>query len=42
MGASRGTRPTDAAIFYSLDRARPGHRLTGEGIRKIVKERYDP
>ncbi len=41
MGASRGTRPTDAAIFYSLDRARPGHRLTGEGIRKIVKNCFE-
>lgn len=33
---SRGTRPGDAPLFTSLDFANSGHRLTGDGIRKIV------
>lgn len=33
---SRGTRPDDAPLFISLDFANSGHRLTGDGIRKIV------
>lgn len=33
---SRGTRPHDAPLFTSLDFANSGHRLTGDGIRKIV------
>jgi integrase/recombinase XerC len=33
---SRGTRPDDAPLFTSLDFANSGHRLTGDGLRKIV------
>ncbi len=36
LDASRGTRPDDAPLFTSLDFANSGHRLTGDGIRKIV------
>lgn len=36
LDASRGTRPDNAPLFISLDFANSGHRLTGDGIRKIV------
>lgn len=36
LEASRGTRPDDAPLFTSLDFANSGHRLTGDGLRKIV------
>jgi len=36
LDASRGTRPDDAPLFTSLDFANSGHRLTGDGLRKIV------
>jgi len=31
-----GSTPSDAPIFISLDYAHTGHRLTGDGIRRIV------
>lgn len=40
IDASKGTRNKSEAIFYALDRAKPGHRLTGEGIRKIVRDLF--
>ncbi len=36
LDAIRGTRPDDAPLFTSLDFHNNGHRLTGDGIRKIV------
>lgn len=36
LEASRGVRPDDAPLFTSLDFANSGHRLTGDGLRKIV------
>jgi integrase/recombinase XerC len=36
LEASRGTRPDDAPLFTSLDFYNSGHRLTGDGLRKIV------
>ena len=36
LAESRGTRPDDAPLFTSLDFANSGHRLTGDGLRKIV------
>jgi integrase/recombinase XerC len=36
LDASRGPRPDDSPLFTSLDFANSGHRLTGDGIRKIV------
>jgi integrase/recombinase XerC len=36
LEASRGTRPDDAPLFTSLDFANSGHRLTGDGLRKII------
>jgi integrase/recombinase XerC len=36
LTASRGTRPDDSPLFTSLDFHNNGHRLTGDGIRKIV------
>jgi integrase/recombinase XerC len=36
LDASRGTRPDDAPLFTSLDFANNGHRLTGDGLRKII------
>lgn len=36
LEASRGVRPDDAPLFTSLDFHNSGHRLTGDGIRKIV------
>ena len=33
---SRGTRSDDAPLFTSLDFHNNGHRLTGDGLRKIV------
>jgi len=33
---SRGTRPDDAPLFTALDFHNNGHRLTGDGLRKIV------
>ena len=36
LEASRGTRPDDAPLFTALDFHNSGHRLTGDGIRKIV------
>jgi integrase/recombinase XerC len=36
LTVSRGTRPDDSPLFISLDFANSGHRLTGDGIRKIV------
>jgi integrase/recombinase XerC len=40
INASKGKRSKNEAIFYALDRAKPGHRLTGEGIRKIVRDLF--
>jgi integrase/recombinase XerC len=40
LEASRGTRPDNAPLFTSLDFANSGHRLTGDGIRKIVVKLY--
>ena len=36
LEVSRGVRPDDAPLFTSLDFHNSGHRLTGDGIRKIV------
>jgi integrase/recombinase XerC len=36
LEASRGVRPFDAPLFTALDFHNSGHRLTGDGIRKIV------
>jgi integrase/recombinase XerC len=36
LEASRRTRPDEAPLFTSLDFHNSGHRLTGDGIRKIV------
>jgi integrase/recombinase XerC len=36
LTASRGTRPDDSPLFTSLDFHNNGHRLTGDGLRKIV------
>jgi integrase/recombinase XerC len=36
LEVSRGVRPDDAPLFISLDFHNSGHRLTGDGIRKIV------
>jgi integrase/recombinase XerC len=36
LDASRGTRPSNAPLFTALDFYNSGHRLTGDGIRKIV------
>ena len=36
LEASRGVRPDDAPLFTSVDFHNNGHRLTGDGIRKIV------
>lgn len=36
LDASRGTRPDDSPLFTSLDFHNNGHRLTGDGLRKIV------
>lgn len=33
---ARGYAPQNAPLFVSLDFANPGHRLTGDGIRKVV------
>jgi integrase/recombinase XerC len=36
LEVSRGVRPDEAPLFTSLDFHNSGHRLTGDGIRKIV------
>jgi integrase/recombinase XerC len=36
LEVSRGVRPDDAPLFTSLDFHNSGHRLTGDGLRKIV------
>jgi integrase/recombinase XerC len=36
LEVSRGVRPDDSPLFTSLDFHNGGHRLTGDGIRKIV------
>ena len=36
LDASRGTRPNDAPLFIAMDFYNPGHRLTGDAIRKLV------
>lgn len=36
LEVSRGVRPDDAPLFTSLDFHNNGHRLTGDGLRKIV------
>jgi integrase/recombinase XerC len=36
LEVSRGVRPDDAPLFTSLDFHHNGHRLTGDGLRKIV------
>ena len=36
LEVSRGVRPDDAPLFTALDFHNNGHRLTGDGLRKIV------
>ncbi len=36
LEVSRGVKPDDAPLFTSLDFHNNGHRLTGDGLRKIV------
>jgi integrase/recombinase XerC len=36
LEVSRGVRPDDSPLFTALDFHNSGHRLTGDGIRKIV------
>lgn len=36
LEVSRGVRPNDAPLFTALDFHNRGHRLTGDGLRKIV------
>lgn len=36
LEASRGVKPDDSPLFTSLDFHSSGHRLTGDGLRKIV------
>ena len=36
LDGNSGNRPDDSPLFTSLDFANSGHRLTGDGIRKIV------
>jgi len=36
LDASPGTRPSNVPLFTALDFYNSGHRLTGDGIRKIV------